>query len=453
MQPVVVHEVPQAAAQLDEGEVHALGVELVVEPLQHPCRGHVDVGDRLALQDHPRRPALPDQLAHLLAEHARVGEEQRRLPPEHEHAGVLDESRRPGCRCASPRGRTPGRAPRRAATSSAGRTAGSTARRRPRCPRGPRGRSRRRSPRARAPRPIVAPSTPGRGRAKSASDSAAAITTAASAEFGRSASRPLKNTQQQHDEAGTDDAGELRLGARLLGHGGAGAAGRHGEALEQAGGDVGRPDPDHLLVRLHLLAALGVERGGQRDRVGQRDERDARRRRRAAARRRRRRSTARRAAGSPSGRVPTVLMSRSKTAVTTVAPTTATSTAGILRVRRGSTSSTARVTTPTARAVASRWSKFVTNSPHLVDEAVGVGREAAQLGELSDDDGDGQAVHVADLDLARQQVGDEPELADTETDLDQADEDGQHPGEGDGGRRVVTRHDERGDGGEDQRAE
>ena len=91
--------------------------------------------------------------------------------------------------------------------------------------------------------------------------------------------------------------------------------------------------------------------------------------------------------------------------------------------------------------------------PHLVHEVVGVRREAAQLGELPDDDGDGEAVHVADLDLARQQVGHESELADTETDLDQAHEDRQHPGQGDGGRRVVARHHERGDGGEDQRAE
>ena len=48
-------------------------------------------------------------------------------------------------------------------------------------------------------------------------------------------------------------------------------------------------------------------------------------------------------------------------AVATVAPTTATRTAGTLRVRRGRPSSTARVARPTARAVASRWSKFVTN--------------------------------------------------------------------------------------------
>ena len=66
--------------------------------------------------------------------------------------------------------------------------------------------------------------------------------------------------------------------------------------------------------------------------------------------------------GSPLGRLPTVAMSRSSTAVTTVAPTTATRTAGIARVMRGSTSSTASVASPTPRAVASRWSKFVTNS-------------------------------------------------------------------------------------------
>ena len=91
--------------------------------------------------------------------------------------------------------------------------------------------------------------------------------------------------------------------------------------------------------------------------------------------------------------------------------------------------------------------------PHLVHEVVCVCGEAAQLGELADDDRDGEAVHVADLDLARQQVGHESELADTEADLDQAHEDRQHPGERDGGRRVVPRYHERGDGGEDQRAE
>ena len=54
-------------------------------------------------------------------------------------------------------------------------------------------------------------------RAKSARESAAAMTTAASAEFGRSARRPLKNSEQQHDDTGADDAGKLALGPRLLG--------------------------------------------------------------------------------------------------------------------------------------------------------------------------------------------------------------------------------------------
>ena len=66
--------------------------------------------------------------------------------------------------------------------------------------------------------------------------------------------------------------------------------------------------------------------------------------------------------GSPLGRVPTVPISRSNTAVTMVAPTTATSTAGIFRVTRGSTTNTASVARPTPRAVGSRWSKFDTNS-------------------------------------------------------------------------------------------
>ena len=71
-----------------------------------------------------------DEATDLLAEHAGVGEEQRRLPAVHEHAGSLLGRRAPSSRCASPPDPRPARAPRRAATSCAGRTAGSTARRR-----------------------------------------------------------------------------------------------------------------------------------------------------------------------------------------------------------------------------------------------------------------------------------------------------------------------------------
>ena len=68
------------------------------------------------------------------------------------------------------------------------------------------------------------------------------------------------------------------------------------------------------------------------------------------------------------------------------------------------------------RRVSSRCSN---ERAHLVDEAVGVGREPEELRQLADDDRDRQPVHVADLHLAREQVGDEAELAEAEADLDE----------------------------------
>ena len=74
----------------------------------------------------------------------------------------------------------------------------------------------------------------------------------------------------------------------------------------------------------------------------------------------------------------------------------------------------------------------------LVDEAVGVGGEAEQLRQLADDDRDREPVHVADLHLVREQVGDEAELAESEADLDQADDQRHHARERDRGRRIVS---------------
>ena len=136
-----------------------------------------------------------------------------------------------------------------------------------------------------------------------------------------------------------------------------------------------------------------------------------------------------------------------------MAPTTATRTAGIVRVTRGSTSSTASVARPTVRAVASRWSKFVTNSRISSTKVSASVENPLSFGSCPTMMTIGQPVHVADLHLARQQVGDEAELADAEPDLDEADQDGEHAGQGDGGGGVVAGHDERGDGGEDQRPE
>ena len=49
----------------------------------------------------------------------------------------------------------------------------------------------------------------------------------------------------------------------------------------------------------------------------------------------------------------------------------------------------------------------------LAAERGRVGGEPAQLRQLTHDDRDRETVHVADLDLARQQIGDEPEPAQT----------------------------------------
>ena len=107
---------------------------------------------------------------------------------------------------------------------------------------------------------------------------------------------------------------------------------------------------------------------------------------------------------------------------------------------------------PTTSASRLREVEAVDERLHLVDEAVGVGREAEQLRELADDDRDRQADHVADLHLLREQVGDEAELAEPEADLDRGDEQRQHAGERDELGRVAGDR-ERDDRGEDQRPE
>ena len=79
----------------------------------------------------------------------------------------------------------------------------------------------------------------------------------------------------------------------------------------------------------------------------------------------------------------------------------------------------AEPTTSAAACVSSRLSKNAWSSSRKPSASV---EKPNSFGQLADDDRDRQAVHVADLDLARQQVGDEPELADAEADLDEADD-------------------------------
>ena len=220
--------------------------------------------------------------------------------------------------------------------------------------------------------------------------------------------------EQRDEDGGAHQTSDLGLGARLRGDGGPRAADRDREALKEAGGDVRRPDADHLLVGVDLVAATGGEARRRRDRVGQRHQHDAQRGDASASARRTQPVHGNVGEGSPAGSVPTVATpysARPKAAVTTVAPTTATSTAGTRLVRRGRPKSTAKVASPTTSVVTLVSIEPREEGLHLGDEPVGVGREAEELGQLADDDGDRQPVHVADLHLLREQVGDEAELA------------------------------------------
>src|SRR6476659_287341 len=88
-EPVARQQFVQAVAQLHEYQVDAVLVELAVETLEHVGCSDVDVGDGFALDDDPVRIEPVDQLVDLLAEHARIGEEQGSLPAEHDDAGGL----------------------------------------------------------------------------------------------------------------------------------------------------------------------------------------------------------------------------------------------------------------------------------------------------------------------------------------------------------------------------
>jgi hypothetical protein len=71
--------------------------------------------------------------------------------------------------------------------------------------------------------------------------------------------RTCSSPQHQHDQCGSDDSGELRLGAGLFGDRRPRPARADRESLEEPGGDVRRADPDHLAVTVDLLAGASGE--------------------------------------------------------------------------------------------------------------------------------------------------------------------------------------------------
>ena len=89
----------------------------------------------------------------------------------------------------------------------------------------------------------------------------------------------------------------------------------------------------------------------------------------------------------------------------------------------------------------------------LRDEAIRVGGEPEELGQLADEDDHRQAGQVARAHGAGEQVGHEPEPSHAGSERDDPDEERQHPGQGDGlllaacGQRQDGRRDHRPEGG------
>ena len=76
------------------------------------------------------------------------------------------------------------------------------------------------------------------------------MTTAARAVCGRSWSSVGREQQQQRDRDSAHDPRQLRSGARRLGHWRARRAAADGEALKEAGRQVGDAETHHLLIRI-----------------------------------------------------------------------------------------------------------------------------------------------------------------------------------------------------------
>ena len=270
--------------------------------------------------------------------------------------------------------------------------------------------------------------------------------------LGKIGQQPVEEEQQDDDHPRPDEAGHLALGPRLLSHRRARAAGGHREPLEEGGGDVRRPHADHLLVRLDLIPPPCGEGRGRGDGVGEGDHGDADRRHEQWP--------------DVAGRGPGQLRRGDAGGEDADGGDTLVAQAEEGRHDRGAddadqygrhlgrepweTEEDDEDSHPHREGGGVGLVEALEEGPDVLEEVVAVGREAEELGQLADHDRDGQAVHVADLDLAGEQVGHEAELAQPQAHLDQAHHEGEHPRQGDGAAGVVGDQ-QRGDRRQDQR--
>jgi hypothetical protein len=73
-----------------------------------------------------------------------------------------------------------------------------------------------------------------------------------------------------------------------------------------------------------------------------------------------------------------------------------------------------------------------------VQRIVGIDREAEELGQLADQHGQGNAVHVAVADRFREQLGDEAETRDARQDAEDPRDHRHHARQSDSAQRVAT---------------
>ncbi len=442
--------------QLREDERGPLGVQLLIELVEHVRRRRVDVGDRLGGQDDPAGPGLRAcQAPHLVAERPRVREEQRRVESQdHEtrqllgirielavvvtrHAGHSPERRPVG----------PPRPPEDIEDRE--RDSDRDSLEHPEQRHAAEGRHGK--PEFGAPLTPQAPCAGNVGQRERRSDD-----DRGKRRLRKAAQKPRHEDEHQHDRARADKPGQLGLGARLLGDRRARAARADRKALKQRRADVGGADPDHFPVSVDLLAGPGSECRRSRDGVGERHERDSEGpgyKQRKVADRARPLGRGKSRRESPDEAHPVV--TKAQRAGGPNGDDYGDEDSGDSGPPRLEGEDEREADEPQGRGGRDGLAgcQAIDELARFVNEPVRIDRKAEKLRQLSDEDREGEAVHVADLGRLREQVGNEAELCDPGQDRDRSDQQREHRGECDRPLRAAARPEDGKDGCRDHRPE